>query len=370
MRWQTALAVLAVLATSACAAKKQAKVRVPKVPPTTGLVATSGAAGKPSPLPPMMRQQVLNAVNAGDGDGQILVLRRQMEADPNNLAVRLQLAAAYGQRNLPELEIEHCRLAAEKWPASGEAATALAKAYMKAGLPQQALARLRKWLATGDTASDGDTNSTAQLRYVAWAGILFDEAGELQEGEQAFRRAIAIDGKQDYLHNNLGQNLLRQGKLTEAATSFRQALALQPASRLARNNLAVALVQQAEKGDKGAELRQEALSLFLKDGDEAAAHNNLALSLLEAGQTKAARQEMELALRYQDKSSLLRDNLYAVAEADGDPVVLPDTGGNPMQRFGARIKGWFGSSSQNESSGSSVKKVKTKKAIAVPPASR
>jgi len=61
--------------------------------------------------------------------------------------------------------------------------------------------------------------------------------GSGPEGEKSHRAALALGPESDYLHTNLGYNLLMQKRPAEAAFEFKQALKLKPGSEVARNNL-------------------------------------------------------------------------------------------------------------------------------------
>jgi predicted dinucleotide-utilizing enzyme len=69
-----------------------------------------------------MQRQVHNAVDAGEGD---LEIRARLDADPANLNTRLELAHRCQQKALPDIALEHLRLAVECAPASADAAVAL-----------------------------------------------------------------------------------------------------------------------------------------------------------------------------------------------------------------------------------------------------
>ena len=66
-------------------------------------------------------RQVRNAIDAGDGDFPLRVLRQKVAADPDNVAVRLELAKAYGERGYHEVSLEISRLAVARFPQIGRA---------------------------------------------------------------------------------------------------------------------------------------------------------------------------------------------------------------------------------------------------------
>src|SRR5688572_28732384 len=69
-------------------------------------------------LQPVMQRQVLNAVDAGEGNPRVRALRERMAAEPMNVRLRLELAEEYAKTAYPELELEHLRLAVERFPES------------------------------------------------------------------------------------------------------------------------------------------------------------------------------------------------------------------------------------------------------------
>src|SRR6516225_3594327 len=79
------------------------------------------------PPQPIMERQVQNAIDAGDGDYQIRMLRQQMAKEPDNLQVRLELARRYQASGSTELALEHYRLAAARFPDNADVELLLAK---------------------------------------------------------------------------------------------------------------------------------------------------------------------------------------------------------------------------------------------------
>src|ERR1044072_801667 len=92
----------------------------------------------PAPQPAMERQ-VQNAVDAGDGDYEIRVLRQQMAKEPDNLEVRLALARRYQAMGSTELAVEHYRLAAARFPEHAEVHLLLAKNLRRVGARTEAI---------------------------------------------------------------------------------------------------------------------------------------------------------------------------------------------------------------------------------------
>jgi len=284
------------------------------------------AATRPAALPapqPIFDRQIRNALDAGEGDYQTRILRERLAAEPENLSVRLELAEAYRRRGYSDIALEHCRLAAARFPDSAEAVTALVHLSRDLKLHKEAVATLEKYLAAHPPVSPG---------LVSWMGILRDELGAWGEGEKSHRQALALAPKAEYLHNNLGYNLLMQGRRQEAAEAFREALKLSPDYLLARNNLGAALAEQSE----------QALAELRRANDPASAHNNMAALLIEQGRYQDAHRELELALGYNRLHPAALNNLRLLSELDGKPATMRAA---PVEsrwhRLKAGLRSWF-----------------------------
>lgn len=259
--------------------------------------------------PRAMERQIRNAVDAGDGDFVARSLRQKMMADPDNLAVRIELARHYQERGYKEIALEHFRLAAARFPNSAEAQLMLARALRDAGMRGEAAAGLAMFLGAHPQESPA---------FAAWLGILQDDLGQWREGEASHRAALELASSADYLHNNLGYNLLMQNKRDEAASEFRIALKLNPKSVVARNNLASALAAAPESTTK-----REAIAQWQSVSDPASAHNNMAALLIEQGRYPEARRELDAALGYNRNHSAALNNLKLISQLDGKPALIP-----------------------------------------------
>ncbi len=254
----------------------------------------------------VFERQIQNARDAGDGDYQLRALREQVAASPDDVAVRLQLVNAYRERGYPDIALEMCRLSAARFPQSGDVQLALVRLLRDLHHQNEAISSLDGFLQAHPQSSP---------EYFSWLGILHDESGQWTAGEPSHRKAIELAPSQDYLHNNLGYNLLMQKKASEAAQEFREALRLNPASQLARNNLGTALASQDDKG--------EALANWQSATDAATAHNNLAAVLIEKGNYAEARKELEVALGYNRVHPAALKNMELMSRLDGNAATLP-----------------------------------------------
>lgn len=246
---------------------------------------------------------VRNAIDAGEGDYEARQLREQLAARPQNLEIRLRLAARYEALGLPELAQEHYRLAAERFPGEAAAQLSLARSLHRAGRMAEAASGLEGYLSA---------YPEAPAEAHSWAGILRDSLEHHLTAERHHRAALDRAPEASYLHNNLGQNLTLQSRHDDAVREFRAALERDPSNGVARNNLAAAL---------GESDPQAALALLAeKNAGEATAHSNLAALLMERGKYKEARRELNLALGYDPAHAAALANLKMVSELDGKPV--------------------------------------------------
>src|SRR5262249_44575938 len=150
-----------------------------------------------------------------EGDYRLRALRERVAAEPDNVAIRVELAKTYRERGYPEIALEMSRLAAGRFPESMEAQLSLVRDLRATERRPEAISALEGWIK-----AHPETTAAAW----SWLGILRDEAGLWPSGEPAHRKAVEASPGSDSLHNNLGYNLLMQKKPEEAAAEFRQAL--------------------------------------------------------------------------------------------------------------------------------------------------
>ena len=281
---------LAWLAIFACSCARHPQVAKAPMPPT----------------PTVWERQVKNAVDAGDGDYQLRLLRDKVAAEPENIPARLDLAKTYRERGFPDVALEISRLATARFPDSGEAQLSLIRALRDLNRRSEATESLETFLKSHPQTAP---------EYYSWLGILRDESDMWPLGEPAHRKAVELAPKLDYLHNNLGYNLLMQKKNDEAAEEFRTALKLDPKSQVARNNLGLVLANQ--------NAADQAVASFQSASDPATAHNNLAAVWIEKGNYPGARKELEVALSYNRTHPAALKNLELVGRMDGQATTLP-----------------------------------------------
>jgi Flp pilus assembly protein TadD len=125
-----------------------------------------------------MKRHVENATDQGDGDLELRGLRQRLAANPDDLNARLQLAGLYLQRGVPDLALEHYRLANAKYPSAVEVALTLAKNLRALGASEEALKTIRACSAL---------HPEGRWELLSFEGILRDERGETTLAEASYR---------------------------------------------------------------------------------------------------------------------------------------------------------------------------------------
>ncbi len=235
-------------------------------------------------------------------------LRQRLASNADDLDARLRLARLYSSRGLPDLAIEHYRLAAARFPDSVAAALGLAKTLQGMGETEEAL----KAVADSLKSQPG-----GKWELLSYQGILEDQSRRPVQAEASHRAALALEPRNGSLHDNLGYNLLIQKRAAEAAAEFRRAIEIDPRSEIAHNNLGAALASQSPPA------QQEALLELQRSSSPAIAHNNLAAVLIGQGRYAEARVELEAALRIRPDFPAALSNLKLVADEDGRPITIP-----------------------------------------------
>lgn len=253
-----------------------------------------------------IEREVQNAKDAGEGDYVARELRQRLILEPDNVQVRLDLAAHLLQSGHSDLALEHYRVAAEKFPDNADVALHLAKTLR--GLGQSGA-------ASETVVNFCKRHQSAPPELLSFMGVMLDDSGRFTEAETAYRTALQSAPNAAYLHNNLGFNLLQQNRASDAVPEFRRALELDPQSEIANNNLATALLAGWQSD---AEPR-EALKRWESASDAATAHNNFATYLMEHGRYKDARQQLDIALRlnHNHAAALRNQQLLARLERPG-----------------------------------------------------
>jgi len=186
------------------------------------------------------------------------------------------MAHAYG--NL-DLSISHLRQACMAPRAPAVYSSNLAEMFRQKGLLAEGEQAARRAVAMDPALVSGWNN----------LGILLQEAGKFAESLECLERVIALQPDWAEAHNNLANTSRRLGRMDRAERQYRQALALNPAYAEAHSNLAFLLSTQG-RNDEAAITAQRAIELSPRLVD---AYLNLA-------EVEISRHRHEAALRALD----------------------------------------------------------------------
>lgn len=281
---------------------------------------TQSHARTSAPVNATIKRQVLNAVDAGEGDARVRAWQKQLLENPDQLEPRLALADHYASLGYPELAVEHLRIAEIRLVANAEVVRRLVANLRRMDLANEAVQTIERYEARVERPDA----ALSSLR-----GILLDEQAKYAQAEPAHRKAVELNPTSDVYRNNLGYNLQLQGKRDEAVKEFREALRLQPRSEIARNNLAFALAES------GADPTAEVMAHWTSLRGPAAAHNNMGAVLMGQKKYPEARREFEEALRRDPSYAAAWRNLEMVSELDGGKAAI-----QPRADKGATESGW------------------------------
>lgn len=244
------------------------------------------AVRAPSAVDRAIRMQTQGAFDPLRDDARMGALRGAVEAEPENLTARLQLAQRYEGYGLVS-EAMDVYLALLRFARNNESGAELLAA-VRMGLARNALSARRAAEAVEVLAAEGAIFADARLSLQL--GLLYDQLGEEAKAESAYRAAVRLDSQSSAAHNNLGYRLMRRGELAEAEQHFRAAVAGPAGGGAARNNLGMLLTQRGQY--------DAAWEQFLSGGSDAAtARNNFAVALMSAGRWIESREQLLLALR-------------------------------------------------------------------------
>ncbi|MEW5734967.1 MAG: tetratricopeptide repeat protein [Thermodesulfobacteriota bacterium] len=133
-------------------------------------------------------------------------------------------------------------------------------------------------------------------------------AGDAQEAEQSFRRALSLAPDLAPAHNNLGALLLSSGKISEALAHLSRSLRLRPESAQAENSLGWALYKAGKSVESLSHLRRAVMLA----PDFTDARVNLAVCLWQSGRPREALGHLERAQGERPGDAYVSELLEAV----------------------------------------------------------
>lgn len=188
--------------------------------------------------------------NAGQADQAELFCQRVLAAWPGQAdALHLLGVMAHAYGNL-DLALQHVRQACTAPRAPAIYFSNLAEMCRQAGLLEEGERAGRRAVALAPDLVAGWNN----------LGILLQESGKLEESAACLERVIALQPDYAEAHNNLGNTFKRLGRLDKAAAHYERALALHPQYAEAHSNLAH-LLTDLGRMDEAAERARRAIEL-------------------------------------------------------------------------------------------------------------
>jgi tetratricopeptide (TPR) repeat protein len=169
----------------------------------------------------------------------------------------------------------------------------LAGYYQQRGQHREAIAEFRKVISIDP-------------RYVKaynGLGVSYDLLGQFGNALLSYETAISLDSSQAYLYNNLGYSWLMQENPGRAISAFQKAISLKPEELRFHNNLACAYAEKSQF--------QLAMEEFLRGGDEAQAHFNMAEIYFQKGIYAEAGRNYTTALQLNPSKTLARTGAKA-----------------------------------------------------------
>lgn len=189
----------------------------------------------PSAVPPLTVPAALSQAyahwNAGQAPEAEQLCLRVLAVAPDQPDARHLLglmAHAYG---LPDMAIEHLRIACQSPLAPAGFYSNLAEICRRQGALAEAESAARRAVALAPEAAQGWNN----------LGIILQESGQLADSLECLRRVAALLPDSPEAHNNLGNTCKRLGDNAQALLHYDRALVLNPNYAQALSNLSVAL---------------------------------------------------------------------------------------------------------------------------------
>jgi TolB-like protein/tetratricopeptide (TPR) repeat protein len=227
--------------------------------------------------------------------------------------------------------IEYFKQAIARDPTFARAYAGLAFAYEVYGVyvpdPSDSLTPLVKASARRAVTLDS-TLADAQLALA----LALERDFRLREAEVHYRRALAVEPSNDFVHHSFGMTLVNMGRTDEAIAELRRATQLDPLAKSAGTALAEALIDAR----RFREAETEARRILAIDSTFPLAIYSLGLAQAFAGQPDSAVHTLERGVRLYPDLLMLRGRLvfaYAAAgrwdDVDRMRAELRRPGGDP-----------------------------------------
>jgi len=210
--------------------------------------------------------------------------RKRPAAPSQNLSIEEALSRAFGHWNAGQADQAEmfCQRVLSAWPGQTDALHLMGVMAHAYGNLDLALQHVRQACQA----------PRAPAVYFSDLAEMCRQKGLLEEGEQAGRRATALNPDLVGAWNNLGIILQESGKLDESVACLERVVCLQPGNPEAHNNLGNTY-KRLNRLDRAEAHYAKALSI---NPNYAEAHSNLSNLLKENGQMERAAAEARLAI--------------------------------------------------------------------------
>ncbi len=217
-------------------------------------------------------------------------LIKEAKNDPRNTQVHFKLAQTYHQyRAYEEARIEYQK-AIDLDPHNPIFFESMGRLWRDWGAPQLGMNALQRALQLDPSCIE------------AWnsLGTIYVQMGDGSKAQEAYLKALAINPGLDFVQNNLSYSYLKAGDLEDSIRHGEEAVRINPLFAVAHNNLGIAY---GLRGDF-----ERAYQEFKHTGDEAGAHNNLGVLLLEQERVQEAMDHFRIAGKSRPSYKLAADN--------------------------------------------------------------
>lgn len=222
-------------------------------------------------------------------------LKQALQLNPDYLPARNNLGLLYDRQGEPDKAIAQYQEILSRHPQLLEAHLNLGAIYLRQG---------RLQLAATEFEAARQLNPDHPAVH-ANLGNLWSKQGWLDQALAAYQQALRLDPDDPQIHHNLGITHLEQGRYDEAVSQFRETLRLKPDWAQAHLSLGNAY-QRQERLQEAIASYQQALAL---DPNVDAAHNNLGGIYGQQGRFAEAAAEFKKSLRLNPRSAVAHYNL-------------------------------------------------------------
>lgn len=226
--------------------------------------------------------QAIEALNRQDFAAAAPLLAQALEADPDNVEIRFNLAYAYTEMADDERAAEAYRAVLERKPDLAQARANLAMVLLRQDRALDAVPHLTKLVELRP--------DDYQARYLEAHALA--ASGNHSAAVSSYTRALEIDASAATAHLELGQSLAELERFEQAASSYERAVELDPELGSYRFDLAEKVERSGDTA-KAIELYRAYLDARPQ---EVAVRERLGFLLLESDRYKEAIVELEQAV--------------------------------------------------------------------------